>query len=269
MRIGVFADVHANVVALEAVLAALAREGAQQLVCAGDLVGYGPRPLESVARVSGMHVPCVAGNHDLIVLGELPDDDCIALARRSLDWTRAALDGPTREVLRGLPLRAAAGRLEIAHGSLDDPREYVTTPERAVELLGALGAGAAEDSAPTALVLGHTHVPLLVAERTGPLATEGTVALPEGERIVLNPGAVGQSRERDVVARGAVLDLERREVRFLTVPYDDDAVRADLRDRGLSPRGIHIPPPARARRAARTAGWYARWARRKVAGARR
>ncbi|HEX2085074.1 MAG TPA: metallophosphoesterase family protein [Solirubrobacteraceae bacterium] len=266
MRLGVFADVHANLHALDVVLGALEAEGAQRLVCAGDLVGYGPRPVECVRRIGELGVPCVAGNHDLIAIGRLEDDDCIALARRSLRWTASELDDAATAALAALPWEEAVEGVAVAHGSPGDPREYVTTAARARELLAALDAGAA------GLVLGHTHLPMLVAERSGsllgadgaPPGDGATVALPPGERFLLNPGAVGQSRERVVRARAAVLDLERREVRFLALPYDHAAVAAELRERGLSPRGVHLPPPSRLRRAGRTAAWYWRWAGRKL-----
>lgn len=268
MRIGVLADVHANAHALDAAVAALAAAGVDAHLCAGDLVGYGPFPNECTRRVTDLAAACVAGNHDLIALDELPDDGCAALARRTLAWTRSQLAADVRARLAALPPRARLGAVEVAHGSLSDPREYVTTPARAAELLAALGA---EGSAAEVLVVGHTHVPMAVAERSGPLAPapDGSVALPAGERVLLNPGAVGQSREAGPVrARALVLDLERRTARFLAVAYDVEGCRRALRERGLPTRSVHLPPPgplrARWRRGTEVASWYARRVRQEL-----
>jgi hypothetical protein len=86
MRYGVLADVHANLHALEAALAFLATEEVDAYLCAGDLVGYGPQPNECVRRVLGLPATCVAGNHDLIALGELSDEPP-ACAGPAACWT--------------------------------------------------------------------------------------------------------------------------------------------------------------------------------------
>src|SRR4051795_1126429 len=118
MRIGLIADVHANLPALETALAALERERVDAYVCAGDLVGYGPHPNETVARVRELDPVCVAGNHDLMALGRLSEDRADSLARQALAWTRKQLDDETRAYLEALPLtaQAAGGRVAVAHG---------------------------------------------------------------------------------------------------------------------------------------------------------
>jgi len=238
MRLGLLGDVHANLAALEAALDFLASSAVDAYVCTGDLVGYGPQPNECVARVTALGGICVAGNHDLIALGELTTERCIPLARDSLEWTRRRLDERALAALRALPRRASArGGVVVAHGSLTDPQQYVRTAEEATAQIGA---------APEAdvVVLGHTHSPLAVGERRGMLLTggEGVVRLAPDERHVLNPGSVGQSRDRRACARVAVLDLERREVAFHALPYDVRACRAELRRQGLPLRSCHLRP---------------------------
>src|SRR3954468_13915318 len=168
MRIGLIADVHANLSALETALAALERERVDAYVCAGDLVGYGPHPNETVARLRELDPCCVAGNHHLMVLGRLSDDRADALARQTLAWTRERLDDDARAYLEALPVtaRAAAGRLAVAHGTLADPSEYVRTAEQAQAALGAL-----QRELPDAelLVLGHTHTAAAYGARSGDL----------------------------------------------------------------------------------------------------
>jgi predicted phosphodiesterase len=252
VRYGVLADVHGNLHALEAVLDRLREERVDGYLCAGDLVGYGPFPNECVELVADLEPVCVAGNHDLLVLGRLPSADLISLARKSLEWTAGVLGDEERAYLEGLPLRAEANAVVVAHGSLDDPQEYTLRPTQAASQLDRI---AADRPGATMLILGHTHLPWAWGRASGSLVigAGGGVSLPAGERFLLNPGGVGQSRERFVRARFLILDLDRREAIFHAIPYDVAAAREALRRVGLSPRSVHIPP-SRLRRAARPLG---------------
>ena len=224
MSIGVIADVHGNLPALEAALAALQEAGVESYLCAGDLVGYGPWPDECVERVAALPGLCVAGNHDLIVAGRLGDERCEPLARTTLAWTRRRLGEDARAYLESLPLSARLDDMLVTHGSPGDP-ERALTKERAAAALRALEPGV------RVLVVGHTHRPISVSL---------------GEARLLNPGSVGQSRELSVRARALVLDREDGTARFLAVRYDTAPVRRALTAAGLPRRAYHLPPsPAR------------------------
>jgi predicted phosphodiesterase len=256
VRYGVLADVHANLAALEAVLRLLDRAGVDRLVCLGDLVGYGPQPDAVVERLAELRVLCVAGNHDLMAVGALPLDRAAPLARRTLAWTSRVLDRDTRAFLERLPRVASpVGGVVLAHGSLEDPERYVRTPQEAVEQLGRL---AREQPRAELLLLGHTHVAAAVGERAGRVLHGGTgeVTLPRGERALLNPGSVGQSRRFSAAARALVLDTSARTASFEAVGYDTRAARRALRAEGLPRGALHrnpYAPRALARRAARRA----------------
>ena len=240
MRFGVIADVHANLHALDAALAFLSTQDVDGYLCAGDLVGYGPLPNECVRRLADLRVRCVAGNHDLIALERLSDENCIPLAQASLRWTRRVLEDDVRTLLQDLPTGATVQGVALHHGSVLDPEEYVLTQAQALACLDDL-----ERVAPAAeiLILGHTHRPMAVGRRSGLLLRRrtGTVTLPPGEPVVLNPGAVGQSRSRDVRARVMVLDLAAREATFHALSYDVVGCRQALRERGLPATSCHIP----------------------------
>lgn len=238
MRYGVLADIHGNLHALRAVLAETERHGVDRHLVAGDLVGYGGEPNECVEVVAGLDGVCVAGNHDLIALGRLSDERCIQLARDSLAWTRSVLSEDARAFLERLPLRASvAGGVEVAHGSLTDPAEYVTDRRRAREQLDTVAADGAH-----LLILGHTHQPWAFAKGDGTRPARGAVRLDAGEPMLLNPGAVGQSRQLRARARYLVLDLDERTAHFGAVRYDIDGARAAVERAGLSPRSVHLRP---------------------------
>ncbi len=260
MRLGVLADIHGNLPALERVLDALAHERVDCYLCAGDLVGYGALPNECIERIASLGTLCVAGNHDLIALGELPSRGAGRLARETLLWTREELTAGSTGYLAALPRLVQTGTVVVTHGSLADPAAYVTA-ERASAQLRQLGETQPRSEL---LVLGHTHRPLAYGERRGTLLSgrAGTVKLEEGERHILNPGSVGQSRERRVVARFLVLDLEGRRAIFREAAYDHRAWRRVLRHRGLPPRTYHRNPKGLRARGGRVRRRLARAVRR-------
>lgn len=241
MRYALLSDIHANLHALDAVLAAARRDGVDGYLCSGDLVGYGVYPNECVERVDSLGAGCVAGNHDLIATGRLDDYRSGAAARQSLQWTRGVLRADVRAFLAGLPLRFVAPGLAMTHGSLDDVEEYVRSEERARELLARLPELGRET---TLLVLGHTHEPWAVGLRRGTVLRRrtGDILLPAGEPHLVNPGSVGQSRDFNPAARYALLDLERKQVSFRSARYDIRACMEAQRRAGMAPDNCHARP---------------------------
>jgi diadenosine tetraphosphatase ApaH/serine/threonine PP2A family protein phosphatase len=142
------------------------------------------------------------------------------------------LSPAARSYLEELPLEAVSedGLVTVAHGSLEDPAEYVLDKEAGLEQLARL---AERRPGARVLVLGHTHHPLECALEAGP--------------SLHNPGSVGQSRERHPVARAMVLDPERGRARRLAVEYNVAATRRELREAGLPPHACHLAPGRRAR----------------------
>ncbi|MCC2672270.1 MAG: metallophosphoesterase [Armatimonadetes bacterium] len=244
MRYGLISDIHANLHALDAVLHALHAEGVDAYLCAGDLVGYGPFPNECVDRLAELGATCVAGNHDLIALGLLSDDRCIPLAQRSLRWTRDELRDDTRQFLQALPRRVEIeAETVLAHGSLDDPQEYVTRPAQAEQQLRQLTTAF---PAARRLVLGHTHRQWHFTPGWTVHPATSAEPAPQGP-VLINPGSVGQSRDRSPNARFGILDLETGDVLLRAVAYDAAACRDALRSRGLSPASCHLNPSRAAR----------------------
>jgi predicted phosphodiesterase len=251
MRYGLLADVHGNLAALRAVLKSLAAASVDRYLVAGDLVGYGPKPNECVEEIASLDPVCVAGNHDLMAIGELSDERCIPLGQAAMRWTRAVLGADARAYLEALPGRAEAeGGVVLAHGSLDDPEQYTTDARQA---LGQLAQLDREYPGSRLLVLGHTHRPLVVGSESGreEQRGKGRVKLHSRERYLVNAGGVGQARELRRRARYGVLDLDESIVELHAIRYNVAACRRDLRSAGLSTRSVHLrPSPAGAARRA-------------------
>ena len=233
MRILVLSDLHANATALETALTA-SQGRWQQVVCLGDVVGYGPDPNEVTSRIRELGAQTIRGNHDKAAVGLMDTDDFNPVAKAAVDWTRSRLSAENLKWLTDLP----PGPLQtdgivLVHGALQDEDEYVFTPAQALE--GLL------DSAARVTFFGHTHHQggfsysgahnNLEMLNLRPRSTESLAALqtnPES-RYLLNPGSIGQPRDGDPRAGFAIADLEHNVVEFWRVPYDIAAVQSRMR----------------------------------------
>jgi diadenosine tetraphosphatase ApaH/serine/threonine PP2A family protein phosphatase len=230
MRVAVISDIHANLHALEAVLAEIDAERPDAVWCLGDLVGYGPKPNECCALVRERADVCLVGNHDLVALGRIDIADFNPEAAAAATWSRGALDEPSREFLDSLAPSADLEHAQLFHASARDAVwEYVLTDEVALATLLATSA--------EVVLVGHSHVALalaLAAERVeGGLAPAGTEVELTGARRLLNPGSVGQPRDGDARAAWLLLDLEARFASFRRVAYPIERTQRELRAAGL------------------------------------
>ncbi|ACA60448.1 metallophosphoesterase family protein [Candidatus Desulforudis audaxviator] len=225
MRIAVISDIHANLHALEAVLRDIEREGVDEILCAGDLVGYGPHPNEVVERIRTLDIRGVQGNYDeaaanarLVCGCDYPDPESMAVGAAALAWTVRELGAENKEYLRGLPARlrfqAGAHDVLLVHGSPRRINEYLyedAAPDVLREIFREWPAGV--------LIVGHTHRPYH-------RRFEG--------RHVVNAGSVGQSRDGDPRSSYVLVDFGAGPgVRVVRVPYDVEATAAGVLRAGL------------------------------------
>jgi predicted phosphodiesterase len=234
MRIAVVSDIHANLPALEAVLAALRPYDAVWHL--GDVVGYGPQPDEVVERLMAEKAVGVRGNHDAAVIGELATDAFNDDARRAVEWAADHIRPPTRAWLSELPQRSERPPFTLVHASPRDPTwEYVFTSVTARSNYGAFVT-------PHCLV-GHTHIPVAfrqagpAIEQLSPSDGRASLALDE-RRTIINPGGVGQPRDGDPRASAMLLDTEQMVVEWRRVEYPIEPVQQLMRAAGLPARLI-------------------------------
>lgn len=231
MRVALLSDIHANLAALEAVLADANDRGADTVWNMGDSVGYGPNPDRVVELLVIEGAQCVMGNHDAAVAGLIGTEEFNHLAAAAARWTIEHTSVATREYLAGLPKSEKDGFYTRCHGTLRNPVwEYLTTFD------AANGHFAAQETPYS--VVGHTHLPLVVrevspgrVEATTPEAG-GVVELGE-ERLSINPGSVGQPRDGDPRASYAMLDTASGTVSFHRVEYDIADTQRRMREAGL------------------------------------
>ena len=231
VRVAVLSDIHSNLPALDAVLAALpAVDAVWQL---GDVVGYGPDPVGVIGRLSSRGAGGVRGNHDAAALGELDTDMFNEDARTAVEWSGAQLTPAAREWLGALPIRREHEAFTLVHASPRDPVwEYVYAPSIAARAFGSLETEHG--------LVGHTHVPVAFRQTNGgvvaldPVIGE-PIRLDEG-RTILNPGSVGQPRDGDPRASAMILDTEGQTATWLRVPYPIAETQTAMRAAGLPHR---------------------------------
>ncbi|MDW7982818.1 MAG: metallophosphoesterase family protein [Thermomicrobium sp.] len=231
MRVLVIADVHANLAALEAVLAAAGP--VDRIWCLGDVIGYGPRPRECVDRIRQLApATTVMGNHDAACIGRVPLEGFNPAARSALRWTKAQLSAEHRAFLEQLPERLLVEDVTLVHGSLRAPIwEYVFTTEQARENFELLRT--------RLCFFGHTHVPFALSEEAArrgepPLRLgDGDVLDVREGRFLVNPGSVGQPRDGDPRAAFMVWEPASRQLTFRRISYNIAAVQAEMAAVGL------------------------------------
>ena len=231
MRVAVVSDIHANLVALEAVLAAVGSVDAVWQL--GDVVGYGPEPDAVVDRLASIGAVGVAGNHDLAALGGSEIDWFNPDAKAAMEWTRGRIGEPAKTWLAALPTSRREADVTLVHGSPRDPVwEYVTSVPVARANLAVL-------ETPIALH-GHTHLPMAWADRDGRIEAiapgPGSSFRLDGRPALLNPGSVGQPRDGDPTACWLEIDTDAGLATWRRVAYDVESVRTAMLDAGLPGR---------------------------------
>jgi diadenosine tetraphosphatase ApaH/serine/threonine PP2A family protein phosphatase len=227
MRVAIVSDIHGNRHAFEAVLDAIEASECEEMWCLGDLVGYGAEPDACVDLARRHAAVCLAGNHDLGVVGALPLEEFSRGAALAAEWTRETITAATREFLEGLEPTYLEEQVGLYHASPRDPIwEYVLSPLQAELCL---------DAQPHRVCLiGHSHVALSFSRAEGESATGQTrdrdeeLEISDGEWLI-NPGSVGQPRDGDPRAAWLELDIDGWGAVYRRTEYDIDGAAAAIR----------------------------------------
>ncbi len=229
MIIAIISDIHGNLEALEKALELIDQVEVDEVLCLGDVVGYGADPNECIDRVRSRCSVVLLGNHDAAAVGLTSVEYFNTHARRAAFWTRDRLTEENTEYIRSLPLEHRTDYFLAVHASPHEMEEwhYVTNQ-------GVADDAFAEFEDPVCFI-GHSHVPILFREggARGERLTEGTITLPEKTRSIVNVGSVGQPRDNDSRLSFGVYDSEKRTVTIRREKYDVAAASEKILRAGL------------------------------------
>ena len=228
MRVALFSDIHANLEALEAVLADAEAESCDSYICLGDVVGYNANPVECLEKVRAMGCPVVKGNHDQDCGHDTSLEMMNPVAAEALRWTREQLSAEQRQWLARLRMVRQVHDFTVVHSTLDQPNSwnYVTNKFDAM-------ANFSYQVTPVCFY-GHTHVPrvFIRTEKVQEVAAESIIIDPT-QKYFINTGSVGQPRDGDWRASYCIYDLDHRQVIFRRVEYDLKTAQKKIIDAGL------------------------------------
>ena len=258
MELALIADIHANIEALDTVLNDIQDVYPNaRIICAGDIVGYGPDPEACIHRLQEHSAICVAGNHDEMVIGKRDFSRCIHAGITAALWTRKNLSRDAWDFLESLPNKVSlTEQVALCHGNLHNADTYVSDPTSAEEAISQLRELWPEKRI---LICAHTHHAALYSPTSGfvKMAPGTEYSLDLNATSIVNPGAVGQSRDEDPSARYAVLNPERGTIAFRSLAYDHEKTIRKLRRVKLNPQVVMLPPQGIWRRVERL---KTRWA---------
>ena len=232
MKYLIIADIHSNLEAFEAVLEDAQNHGGfGHTWCLGDVVGYGPDPAACIKLLKQLDPVCVCGNHDSAAVGKIDVGDFSSEAARANRWTAGQLSAEDREFLSGLPDLLVEDDFTIVHGSPRQPVwEYISHSFTAADNFRYF--------ATRFCLVGHTHVPFLFehdgAEVSGSVLRDGDMLVLGDNRLIINPGSVGQPRDRDPRASYSILDGDEMVLRNYRVTYDVTATQEKMENSDLT-----------------------------------
>lgn len=231
MRYAVIADIHANLEALEVVLADSKEQNCTHYCCVGDVVGYNANPKECLDIIRSMGMPVVKGNHDEYCSSEEDLEGFNPHAAEAVNWTRKQLSPEDRQWLRDLKYVRLVASFSMVHSTLDGPQRWGYVFDK-------LAAAASFTYQNTAVCFfGHTHVP--VAFMRDSVVRGGTYSkfkVEPGKKYFVNVGAVGQPRDGNPKAGYVVYDLNEGTIELRRLDYDIAKTQKKIMDAGLPQR---------------------------------
>lgn len=225
MKLAIFSDVHANIAALEEVVVNIEGKNVEQIICAGDLVGYAPFPNEVIDLMKLKHIPCVMGNYDdgvgnqrLVCGCDYKDEHAQRLGEQSIVWSKENTSEENKDYLRNLPheIRLEIGnkKILVVHGSPKRLNEYLHK-DISDDYLEAL----LNEEEVDVLICGHTHVPYHKELKSG---------------HVINVGSVGKPKHGNPSAVYALVEVnEKVNVEFIEVTYDVESTALAIENSAL------------------------------------
>lgn len=231
MKFAILADIHANLEALEVVLADAKAQQATHYACLGDVVGYCANPKQCLDVIRRMGMPCVKGNHDEYCSSDEALTGFNPHAAQAVEWTRNQLTPDDRKWLRDLKYMRLVANFSIVHATLDGPQRWGYVFDK-------LAAAASFTYQNTALCFfGHTHVPVaFIRDSVVRGGTYSKFRLEPGKKYFVNVGSVGQSRDGVARATYAIHDMVEGSIELRRLEYDMAKTQEKILAAGLPRR---------------------------------
>ena len=227
MRYGIISDIHSNLDALDAVLKEVDKLGMDRLLCLGDIVGYGPEPNECCDLLRERGCLAIAGNHDEAAASDRDTERFNSLAAQAIAWTRSRLTPQNRSYLNELPRERHFDAFDIVHGAPEEHFDYILGINDACD--------AFQKVRKPVTFIGHTHIAEVYFQEEGHaqagrtfhqrLANGGRIEVSPQYHYIINPGSVGQPRDRNPQASFAYFDESAKTIEIRRVSYDVANVR--------------------------------------------
>jgi len=229
MRIAIISDAHANLEALRATLDDIDSVGVDEIYHLGDIVGYCASPNQCIELLGEREISSVMGNHDAVACGIDESAFWNRGARTAIEWTRQSLNDYNRKVLSELPDEISISDNCIGvHGAPGDRDHYIE------DNFDAMNQFARLDGRPVHVCFfGHTHKPVIYSEYDHTFSDHGPHKLFSSNRYMINPGGVGQPRDRDPRAAWLLYDTDDLTITFYRTEYDIGKTQKKIREKGL------------------------------------
>lgn len=235
MKFAIISDIHANLEALQTVLADAKQRECTHYACVGDVVGYNANPKECLDIIREMQMPCVMGNHDEYCSADVDLSSFNESAATAVRWTREHLTEADKQWLKDLRYIRLIESFSIVHATMDGPRRwgYVT------DKMSAAASFAYQTT--NVCFHGHTHVPVAFMQEKGAQGfVQGgsftRILVEPNKRYFVNVGSVGQPRDGDPRASYATYDLAKREIELHRLEYDIATTQKKILEAGLPER---------------------------------
>lgn len=225
MKLAVISDIHGNLEALDAVLNDCQTQAVDEIMCLGDVVGYGAEPTACLQRVTQACSLVLMGNHEYAALGLVSGQIMNSAARESMDWTQHQLDDRDLATISDFPLDAQRDDLYLVHASPDEPSKwrYILTSAEAETAFRKFTGHVC--------FVGHSHLPMIfVSTPDGSLRQRtGHDFCPDSDnRYIINVGSVGQPRDNDPRSCYVVYDTSEQTINYCRVPYDIERAQSKM-----------------------------------------
>ncbi|MBI2487318.1 MAG: metallophosphoesterase family protein [Deltaproteobacteria bacterium] len=231
MKYGIISDIHANLEALNTTLQEIDKLDANKIICLGDIVGYGANPNECLERIKERKIDSIMGNHDVVACGKKEPDNFNPVARDAALWTRHVLTQENREFLYNLPERREFEDFLIVHGGISDPDLYIFSTYDTIPEFNLM-------KKQSVCFFGHTHVRTYYVFQDDAITClfDYEIKIEPKAKYLINPGSVGQPRDRDPRASFLIYDTEKGIVKFTRLEYDLSLAQKKIIEAGLDRR---------------------------------